>query len=728
MRRLAVLLPVLALSAAALAQAEEDPGHMHGPDGRHIVTAEDAKGGGSFILSHHDMRVEGPDGKSIEGVVVNSTISPAESANGPIHTEENVYEPENEVYGSHMTYSKPGEYVLDQQVTMPDGRRLSVQFPVYVPALAVPEAAAKQEPPATNVTLLIGGGIALVVALAVSFRLGRKSVGPGVAGMLALALLAGTVPSRALAQEEEEGHMHGPDGRHIVTESDAAKAAGPQLKAYPGPNQEESATKTVDGIKFVLSIENEEMTPDPDLITVSEDQAALIGLKTAGAEVTGSATGLQTTGKVSANPNGLVKVNSRTGGRVIKLGALPGTTVQRGQMLAVIESADLADAQAAYRRASAELTQSQAGVKVAAADVKSARTQVSVAAQRLGRETKMAQAGEFDSPILERARSEVSAARSRLEAATAESNRLERHVSRLREGIQSGVVAQRDMDRAESELAEATAAKSDAATQLKLAQDALSREQVIARQGLRNSREVDQAKAQLDLARAGQKSAESRLQQALADVTRVQSSVRVARDQVSLLGGTAGGGNTVTVTAPIAAEVEHRLVSVGQSIAPGELLYDLLNADIVWVLADVYESDVPKVRIGQSMKVVADAYPGEVYRGEVAFVHNEVDPQTRTTQVRIVINNRGEKLKQNMFVRVMLGVGASDAVTVPSSAVQNDKGLDLVFVEEKAGVFRRTLVQVKGTFGDRTIVEGVGAGRLVATTGSYQLLAFGGSK
>lgn len=726
MKKLLFLTLLFVVAPFAFAGGEEE-GHMHGPDGRHIVTAEDAKGASSFILSHHDMRVEGSDGKSIEGVVVNSSIAPKENPTEPIHTEKNVYEPENEVYGSHMTYTKPGEYVLSQDVTMPDGNKLKVDFPVYVPAVAT-TAEAEHAPHGPIYPLIIGGAIAGIVALIISFRMGKKSASQGIAGLLILALIAGLLPTRAFAQEDEEGHMHGPDGRHIVTETDAAKASGPQLKAYPGPKQEESATKTVDGIKFILSIENEEMKPDLDLVSVSKEQMELIGLKTASAEITGSATGLQTTGKVSANPNGLVKVNSRTGGRVIRLGALPGTTVRKGQMLVVIESADLADAQAAYRRAVAEVAQSSAGIRVAEAAVASAKTEVQVASQTLARETRMAQAGEFDSPALERARSDVSAARSTLDSASAEFTRLEKLVARLREGIQSGVVAQRDLERAESELAEANANKSDAAQQLRLAQSALEREENIAKQGLRNAREVDQAKARLEIAKSSQKSAESRLTQARADVTRVQSSVRVARDQILLLGGTPGGGNTITVISPIAAEVEHRFVSVGQTVAAGELLYDLLNADIVWVLADVYESDVPKVRIGQSMQVVADAYPDEVYEGEVAFVHNEVDPQTRTTQVRIVINNRGERLKQNMFVRVNLGVGKGDAVTVPSSAVQNDKGLDVIFVEEKTGVFRRTLIQVKGTFGDRTVVEGVESGRKVATSGSYQLLSLGGSK
>jgi multidrug resistance efflux pump len=675
------------------------------------------------------MRIEGKDGKSLLGAQVESSISPKGKPGEVIHTEKNAYEPENEVYGSHMSYTSPGEYVITENVKLPNGKSLKVEFPVFVVTPAGSTAEPEHDHHGPNYLLIIGGIVAVGYAFRYTYRLGRKSAGQGIAGLVVFSLIASSVPVRAFAQEKEEpGHMHGPDGRHIVTQADADKAAGPQLKAFPGPNREESATKTVDGLKFVLSIENEEVKPDPDLVTVSNEQGALIGLKTARAEVTGSATGLQTTGKVSANPNGLVKVNSRSMGRILRLGALPGTSVKKGDMLAVIESSDLADAQAAYRRAVAELAQSQAGVKVAESAVSAAKTEVQVASRTLERQSKLAQSGEFASPSLEKAKAALSEAHSTLSASTAEFERLDKLVARLRSGVQSGVVAQRELERAVSDLAEATASKTDAATQVRIAQSTLSREESISKQGLRNAKEVDQARSTLELAKSGQKSAESRLAQARADVIRVQSSIRVAKDQIVLLGGAVGGGNTVTVVAPINAEVEHRHASVGQTISAGEQLYDLLNADVVWVLADVYEKDVPKVRIGQSMKVSADAYPGEVYEGEVAFVHNEVDPQTRTTQVRIVLDNPGERLKQNMFVRVILGVGSSSAVTVPAASVQNNKGLDVVFVEEKSGVYRRTLVQVKGSFGDRAIVEGVAAGRQVVTTGSYQLLSLGGSK
>lgn len=348
MKGLYLLLTLLLLGSSTFAQ-EEDPGHAHGPDGRHIVAPAEGKSGASpFILSHHDMRVEGADGKSVLGVKVNSSIYRKGQTTKPIHTELNVYEPENEVYGSHMSYEQAGEYVLSQDVEMPGGKRLKVEFPVYVTAGANGGTASEEEHHHVNWFLWIGGGVALLGLIFAAFKFGQKSSGATAAGTLTLLLIAGTLmPVRTFAQEEDDDHTHGPDGKHVVTQTSQKSPELPLFKAFAAPDNGKSATQTVDGIKFVLTIENEEVTPDINLVSVSTPNIGLIGLKTAVVEVSSTAGGLQTTGRVSANPNGLVKVNARSGGRVVRLGALPGTTVRSGQMLAQIESSELAEAQAA---------------------------------------------------------------------------------------------------------------------------------------------------------------------------------------------------------------------------------------------------------------------------------------------------------------------------------------------------------------------------------------------
>lgn len=713
---------VLLTAVGAIAQ-EEEPGHMHGPDGRHIVAPQAAGGAQKFILSHHDMRVEGADGKIILGCKVDSTIFRKGNPADVIHTEHNAYEPENEVYGSHMTYKEPGEYVLSQAVSLPDGKKIAVDFPVFVPAIAGSEAEAEHEH-GPNYPLIVGGAIGSLLLLFGMYRLGQKNARAGGAAIVAL-LVGGawSLSQSGLAQGEEPGHLHGPDGRHIVA-PDAEKAAGPMLRAYPGPNQAESAEKTVDGVKFVLQIENEEMTPDPELVNVGADKAKLIGLEVAAVEYSSTGGGLQTTGRVSANPNGMVTVNARSSGRVVSLGALPGTHVGRGHTLAVIESPELADAQAAYRRAVADVSQEAASIKIAQSAVASAQTRLTAAERTLSRQRQLAATGAFAQPSLEAARSAVST--TEREVATGETSvqSLEATVRRLEQGVSSGVTARSQLDAARADLASAQSRLADARRQLSLAREALSREESIASKGLRNAREVESAQAEVDLARAALTSSRNELTRAQSNRTRAQSMLRVARDQVAMLGGLPGGGHRITIVAPIAGEVEQRFVSVGQTVAVGDELYELLNASVVWVLSDLYEVDIPRVRVGQKVEVAADAIPGRTYPGEVAFIHNEVEERTRTTKVRVVVDNPGEKLKQNMFVRVQLGTGEGGQTLVPTSAVQTNRGVSIVFVEEMPGTYRRTVVQPAGNLGNRTIIKsGLTAGQKVVTEGAYQVAA-----
>lgn len=730
MKRTCLSLVIGCLAAFAVAGGPDD-GHSHGPGPGGPASSTGSPSRPSVVVSHHDLRIEDADGNPVLGAKVTSTIALKGKPTEIVHTEKNAYEPEAQVYGSHMTYTAPGEYVLTEDVEMPDGRRTAMEFPVYVfPAAAQPgEAGAEHEDHGPNWLLIAAGIVGGVVALAVAYRLGKRSGSGGTpTALLFIGLVAIGLAAGSCAKQEGEAHVHGPDGRHIVPEAAATGATAVRYEAYATPAKGRSATKVAEGITFTLTIENEVVEVDPDLVVIDEAQAETIGLKTAKAELSSSASWLETTGRVSANPNGVVKVNARSSGRVVRLGALPGTTVHRGQVLAEIESPDLADAQAAYRTASAERAQVQASIRIAESGVASAETELGIAERNLARQQQLAHAGAFTAPAVETARANASQADAEVAAARIEVDRLTALLGRQKQGLASGVVAPRDVEETEARLETARSSLADATTKQRLAQAALEREESIAARGLRDAREVEAARAQADLARAAVRSAKNRLAQARADTARIESAIRVAADQIRLLGGTLGGGHRIVITSPIDAEVEERLVTSGQTVAVGELLFELLNAAIVWVVADVYEKDIPKVAVGQRIEVIADAYPDKVYVGEVAFVHNEVDPQTRTTPVRIVIDNPGERLKQDMFVRVLLGTDDEQLVLVPTAAVQKDKGLDVVFVRVREGVFRRTLVQVQRVVGNRTVVKGVEPGSVVATSGSYQLMSLGGPR
>jgi cobalt-zinc-cadmium efflux system membrane fusion protein len=200
--------------------------------------------------------------------------------------------------------------------------------------------------------------------------------------------------------------------------------------------------------------------------------------------------------------------------------------------------------------------------------------------------------------------------------------------------------------------------------------------------------------------------------------------VRTAANRLLLLGSAPGGGNEVGITAPIGGQVESRPANAGQVVAAGEPIAAILNARSVWVESDIFEKDLPRIRVGQRVAIGADAVPGRTFEGTISHIGAEVNPATRAVRVRTVVLNTGEVLKPNMFVRVIISSGKGSAVTIPREALQEQGGQPVVFVAESEGVYRRRPVRIGPTLGDQVVVEsGLREGERVVTRGSYQLLA-----
>ena len=547
--------------------------------------------------------------------------------------------------------------------------------------------------------------------------------------------------------------MHGPDGRHIATAESMGAGSGPVLRAYPGANREESATQTRDGYTFTLSIENEELKPDPDVVTLAEDTRKAIDLTVAEAKEERLGGGLATSGQVRPNPNRAVTVNARVGGRIVSVGLTPGQEVQAGHVVAVIDSTEVAEAQtalararseeqqadAARSRARAQVAEARAGLVRAQAEADQARGKAGNLRTVLARQRELAAAGAFAQAPLEAARSAAATAEGELKAAQTALATLEAQAQRLEAGVKDGVVARRDAEAAASAAAQGRTRVATAQRQFEIARQALAREERIERQGLRDAREVQQARADLEAAEAAARAADAvvtsqrRTVQAMqsgaaeaeAQKRRAGTTARAALNRLRLLGAPPAGGSRVTIRTPMAGEVQTRPVNAGEVVAAGQELASVLNTDTVWVESDVFEKDLPKVRVGQRVAIAADAVPGRTFTGSISYIGGQVHPETRAVRVRTVVSNKGEILKPNMFVRVLIAAaGAGEAVTVPQAAVQENGGEQVVFVEEAPGAYRRRAVRVGPMLGDQVVVEsGLLPGEKVVTKGAYQLLS-----
>jgi len=196
------------------------------------------------------------------------------------------------------------------------------------------------------------------------------------------------------------------------------------------------------------------------------------------------------------------------------------------------------------------------------------------------------------------------------------------------------------------------------------------------------------------------------------------------------------------ITAPFSGRVGIRKVEKGQYVSAGMALVSLQALDPIRADFPMPEQQIGKLRVGEPIELTVDAYPGEVFKGEIQSLDARVAQDTRTLLVRAILSNRERKLLPGMFANVTVLAGQpADVVTVPRTAVTYSLYGDSVYVAKPASetadaragvpvagepaeqmVAERRFVRTGQVRGDRVAITfGLGAGELVVTTGQLKL-------
>jgi Cu(I)/Ag(I) efflux system membrane fusion protein len=176
----------------------------------------------------------------------------------------------------------------------------------------------------------------------------------------------------------------------------------------------------------------------------------------------------------------------------------------------------------------------------------------------------------------------------------------------------------------------------------------------------------------------------------------------------------------VTVTADASGILRSRKVAEGQFVNPGDSLIELTNLGTLWVKADVFDSDIAKIRPGLQSTITSEAIPGLRLTGSVGFIDTRSDPQTRTTPVRIELANPDTRLKPGMVVQTTFRLALGSVVAVPRDAVIDSGTETVVYVAQPDGVFEQRRIRVGSPVKDRyPVVEGLTAGEKVVTKGVF---------
>ena len=230
---------------------------------------------------------------------------------------------------------------------------------------------------------------------------------------------------------------------------------------------------------------------------------------------------------------------------------------------------------------------------------------------------------------------------------------------------------------------------------------------------------------------AHQAIAKQDLEQAESNRTQAQADLNAAEQGMRILGiknpqdlAKAPSSAQIQVLAPISGEVVDRLVSPGQVLQAGQTqAFTISDLSTVWVLANVYQADLQYVKDGDDVVVQTDAFP-QSFHGKISYVSPALDPNTRTLQARIVVDNPGEKLKRDMYCTVTVTAGVlKDVLAVPNAAVMRDENNEpYVYVLTGENQFARHDVVLGQMQNDETqIAKGIAPGDKVVGNGSLFL-------
>jgi Cu(I)/Ag(I) efflux system membrane fusion protein len=180
----------------------------------------------------------------------------------------------------------------------------------------------------------------------------------------------------------------------------------------------------------------------------------------------------------------------------------------------------------------------------------------------------------------------------------------------------------------------------------------------------------------------------------------------------------------VAFTSPASGVVIEKAVVDGAAVMPGQRLFRIADLGDVWVEADVYESDLPRIAKAMPVSIALDYLPGKTFHGNVAFIYPYLDPASRTGRVRIALPNKGLELKPDMYATATFKIPLGPRLVVPSSAVIYTGPRRLVFVDLGEGALRPQEVVIGARSGDVIEIErGLQEGDVVVASGNFLVAA-----
>ncbi|MBP1152405.1 efflux RND transporter periplasmic adaptor subunit [Methylocaldum sp. RMAD-M] len=194
----------------------------------------------------------------------------------------------------------------------------------------------------------------------------------------------------------------------------------------------------------------------------------------------------------------------------------------------------------------------------------------------------------------------------------------------------------------------------------------------------------------------------------------------ITEDHIEDLERTGEVLKTLPIHAPISGTVIERKALAGMYIKPGEPLYTIADLTSIWILGDIYEYELPLIKVGQTADVTLSYDPKTHFEARVDFIYPTLDPQTRTAKVRFTLANPEERLKPDMYANVELNIPLGMRLAVPKDAVLETGERKIIFIHHGGGKleWRNVATGVRGAEWVE-ITEGIEPGDHVVTSANF---------
>ncbi|MBF0329706.1 MAG: efflux RND transporter periplasmic adaptor subunit [Nitrospirae bacterium] len=194
----------------------------------------------------------------------------------------------------------------------------------------------------------------------------------------------------------------------------------------------------------------------------------------------------------------------------------------------------------------------------------------------------------------------------------------------------------------------------------------------------------------------------------------------ISDEQIKNIETTGKPIRTFTVYSPSSGYVVQKNALRGMKITAGEKLFDVADISTLWIVADIYEYELPMIRIGQTAQISINSLPGKIFSSKIDYVYPSLSGDTRTAKVRFTIPNISEALKPQMFTNIEIKIEMGKRLLVPDDAVIDTGVRQIIYVDKGDGYFepREVTIGLKSD-GMTEITRGLTSGEKVASSANF---------